>query len=362
MSIVVPFYGAEATVGATLESLRRQTLTDIEILMVDDGSTDGGPAIVRAAMEADPRVRLYSQENRGLAGARNTGIRLAHADLVGFCDADDLWAPEKAALHADFMAARPDVGLSFSGSVVVDDEGAPLGIVQRPDSRDVDLETLLCDNPLGNGSTAVISRACLAELAFAGPVRAGRRTCWFDETYRQSEDIEFWCRIQASRWKIAGLQMPLTGYRVRAGSLSSNAEAQIATWKRMFETLPLDLVEQIAGRALAHQWRWQARKAIFAGQGQAAAKAMVQAVRSGRWSIMSDLGKTAQTIAAATALIIGGGAVHSMLLKGLRGRPVPPDAAWVLAYAGPTQAVGKMVSGLDRDVLGRRHLHFGSRH
>lgn len=364
MSIVVPFYGAEATVGATLESLRRQTLTNIEILMVDDGSTDGGQAIVRSAVAADPRVRLYSQENRGLAGARNTGIRMAHADLIGFCDADDLWAPDKAMLHAEFMASRPDVGLSFSGSVVVDDAGVPLGIVQRPGARDVDLLSLLCGNPIGNGSTAVISRACLDDMAFAGPIRSGRRICWFDETYRQSEDIEFWCRIQMSGWKIAGLQMPLTAYRVRSGmsSLSSNADVQIATWKRMFEALPLDQVGHIAGQALAYQWRWQARKAIFAGQGQAAARAMTQAVRVGRWSVVSDFSKTAQTIAAAAALVIGGNIIHGMLLKRLRGRPVPSDVAWVLAYADPFPFAGSTTSGLDRNVLGRRHLHLRSRH
>jgi hypothetical protein len=337
MSVVVPMYQAEQTIGRTIESLQRQTLADIEILIVDDGSTDGGPDIVSAVTEVDRRVRILPHENRGLAGARNSGIRMARADLVGFCDADDLWAPEKAALHAGFMVARPDVGLSFSGSVVVDDDGVPLGVVQRPDPCDVDLEALLCGNPIGNGSTAVMSRACLDDMAYPGSVLAGRRTCWFDESYRRSEDIEFWCRIQGSRWKIAGLQAPLTGYRVRARgqSLSSDAGAQIASWKRMFDALPDDLVGQLAGPALAHQWRWQARKAIFAGQGRAAVMAMVRAIRASRQSMASDFGKTVQTIAAAGALAVGGRPVHGMLLRGLRSRPVPPDAAWVLPYAVP---------------------------
>lgn len=332
MSIVVPFCGAEATLGATLESLRRQTLAEIEILAVDDGSIDCGPEIVRAAAEVDRRVRLFSQENRGLAGARNTGISLARADLIGFCDADDLWAPEKAALHVAFMASRPDVGLSFSGSVVIDDDGLPLGLVQRPDPRDVDLPTLLCANPLGNGSTAVISRACLDD--FMGSMTGGRQ-CWFDESYRRSEDIEFWSRIQVSSWKIAGLQAPLTGYRVRARgqSLSSDTGAQIATWKRMFGALPAELVQGFSGPALSAQWRWQARKAIFAGNGVAASGSMVNAMRASLWPVVTDFSKTVQTLVAAAALVVGRQKAHDLLMRGLRKRPVPSDAEWVLAYA-----------------------------
>lgn len=340
MSIVVPFYEAEATIGATLDSLRRQSLVDIEILAVDDGSNDGGPAIVRAAAEADRRVRLFRQQNRGLAGARNTGISLARADLVGFCDADDLWASEKAARHVEFMASRSDVGLSFSGSVVIDDDGLPLGLVQRPESHDVDLPTLLCANPLGNGSTAVISRACLDD--FKGSMSGGRQ-CWFDESYRRSEDIEFWSRIQISRWKIAGLHAPLTGYRVRARgqSLSSDTGAQIATWKRMFGALPAELVQNLGGTALSAQWRWQARKAIFAGNGVAASASMINAMRASLWPVVTDFSKTAQTLVAAAALLVGRRTVHDFLMRGLRGRPIPQDARWVLAYAtaqGPLMA------------------------
>jgi glycosyltransferase involved in cell wall biosynthesis len=337
MSIVVPFYNAEATVRMTLESLRRQTLSGIEILAVDDGSTDGGPAIVQAATEADRRIRMFRQENRGLAGARNTGIRMARAPLIGFCDADDLWAPGKAAAHAFFLAARPDVGLSFSGSVIIDDDSIPLGFVQRPALHNVDLNALLCGNPIGNGSTAVISRACLDDMAFPGSVLAGRRTCWFDESYRQSEDIELWCRIQASRWRIAGIRAPLTGYRVRARaeSLSSDAQAQIATWKRIFESLPGDF-RDLAGPALALQWRCQARKAIFAGNGLAATEAMIQAMRASLRPLATDFGKTAGTVAAAAALTLGGRLIHQMLLRRLRGRSIPPDADWVYDYVMPS--------------------------
>ena len=335
MSVVVPAFQAEATLAATLSSLRRQTQTDIEIVVVDDGSGDRTREIALAAADADGRVRLFSQENRGLAGARNTGIRLSRADLVGFCDADDLWAPGKAAAHLAFMSSRPDVGVSFAGSVAIDDDGLPLGQVQRPRPDPVSVPDLLCGNPLGNGSTAVISKACLKDVAFCGPALDGRRICWFDESYRRSEDVELWCRIALTPWKIAGLTAPLTGYRVRGRgvSLSSDAKAQVESWRRMLRTLPAEATKG-AEAGLAHQWRWQARKSVFAGDGAAALGAMLRAFAAG--GAMRDLGKTAQTLAAAAALLVGGRAVHGALLRRMRSGGVAADAAWVLDYAsGP---------------------------
>ena len=110
-SIVVPAYNVEATIAETLNSLLAQTYTDMEIIVVDDGSSDRTTEIV--AEFDDPRIRLVSQRNRGLAGAHNTGIFEAAGDFIGFCDADDLWLPEKLERHIDHLRANPDVGISF---------------------------------------------------------------------------------------------------------------------------------------------------------------------------------------------------------------------------------------------------------
>src|SRR5215475_4737819 len=104
VTVVIPAYNAEATLDETLRSVRSQTHRALEILIVDDGSSDGTPEVALAHAAADPRVRLIQQSNGGVAAARNRGIEEARATLIAPVDADDLWAPTKierqvAALH-----------------------------------------------------------------------------------------------------------------------------------------------------------------------------------------------------------------------------------------------------------------------
>ena len=98
ISIVIPCYNAEATILATLESLLRQSFSDWEAICIDDGSTDGTMTLVRSAAWQDPRIRQVANLGKGPSVARNAGVlRHATAPLVAFCDADDLWHPEKLA-------------------------------------------------------------------------------------------------------------------------------------------------------------------------------------------------------------------------------------------------------------------------
>lgn len=103
VSVVVPLYQKGATIGRTLRSILAQTLAEFEVVVVDDGSTDDGPAV--AAGIADARIRVLRQENAGPGAARNRGIREARGDLVAFLDADDVWDPEYLAR----MVRRLDV-------------------------------------------------------------------------------------------------------------------------------------------------------------------------------------------------------------------------------------------------------------
>jgi GT2 family glycosyltransferase len=91
VSVVVPLYNKEPYIGRALDSILAQTLAEIEVIVVDDGSTDGGAGVVSA--RRDPRVRLIRQDNAGPGAARNRGVREARADLVGWLDADDSWEP-----------------------------------------------------------------------------------------------------------------------------------------------------------------------------------------------------------------------------------------------------------------------------
>ena len=101
VSVVVPAYNAEATIDQTLQSVRSQSYPHLEVIVVDDGSTDGTRGIVLSHAAQDRRIRLVWEPNSGVAAARNHGIRVARGDLIAPVDADDLWSPEKVARQVD---------------------------------------------------------------------------------------------------------------------------------------------------------------------------------------------------------------------------------------------------------------------
>jgi glycosyltransferase involved in cell wall biosynthesis len=263
-SIIVPAYNAEATLTETLASLQMQTHGDFEIIIVDDGSQDATSEIARAHQN-DPRVRLVRQANRGLAGARNTGIAAARGTFIGFCDADDLWMPEKLAAHIHHLKAEPDVGISYSGSALIDEAGRMMGIKQAPRLKNVTAAHVLNRNPIGNGSAAVIRKTVLKTLAYR-PSFETERDWVFDETFRQSEDIECWMRLMLKTdWQIEGVPGFLTHYRINAGGLSAALDRQLEAWERMVAKLrPLnpEFFARHEYSARAYQLRYLARRAI----------------------------------------------------------------------------------------------------
>src|SRR5271170_6834147 len=101
LSIVIPAYNVVAFIAQAVISALEQSFADIEVIVVDDGSTDATPQVLTrlADMRRDPRLRIIRQANAGLSGARNTGIAAAHGAFIGLLDGDDLWRANKAALH-----------------------------------------------------------------------------------------------------------------------------------------------------------------------------------------------------------------------------------------------------------------------
>ncbi len=130
VSVIVPAYNAARFLPESIPSVLAQTWTDFELIVVNDGSTDDTVACVEAF--TDPRIRLVSQANRGLAGARNGGIRAARGSFIALLDADDLWHPEKLARHVAHLQSRPGVGVSYSASAFMDDAGRDMHLMQTP--------------------------------------------------------------------------------------------------------------------------------------------------------------------------------------------------------------------------------------
>jgi glycosyltransferase involved in cell wall biosynthesis len=279
VTVVIPLYQTERYVGEALASVLAQTFGDFDVVVVDDGSMDRGPEIARTT--GDARVRVVTQANRGLAGARNTGIREAAAPLIAFLDSDDRWHPEKLARHVAHFAGDPDLGVSFSQSRLIDEAGTPLGLIQRPSGRPLTAEEHFCNNPIGNGSAPVLRRAVLDAIAFVDAERG--YTCWFDEGFRQSEDMECWVRIATTtNWRFACLDAPLTDYRVNGGGLSADVAKQLASWRAFRSKLAVtqpDLVARVGNRAEAYQCRVLARRAVRNSDAVMARRMMGAALR-----------------------------------------------------------------------------------
>ncbi|TQS70171.1 glycosyltransferase [Rhodobacteraceae bacterium] len=304
-SIIVPTFNSAATLGETLEALCAQTWGDLEIIVVNDGSTDHSADVAMAHSARDPRIRMITQANRGLAGARNSGIAAARGALIGFCDADDRWRPTKLAAHVAHLEAAPDVGLSYSGSTLISQSGLPFGHAQTPRLRNITSAHLFKRNPVGNGSTPVFRRAALEALAWR-PATEMERDWVFDETFRQSEDIECWLRLALSTdWTIEGVPGLLTEYRVNASGLSAHTGAQLASWERMVRKLrPRDraFFDRHEPAARAYQLRYLARRAISSGDGGAACDYVDRSMAASRLPLREEPLRSAVTWAAARAL------------------------------------------------------------
>lgn len=300
VSVIVPVYQVEAYIAATIESVLKQTFTDFELLIIDDGGQDRSIEICRSF--TDPRIKIISQANRGLAGARNGGIRQAQGEYLAFLDGDDLWLPEKLARHVAHLDANQDVGISFSYSAFIDQDGQPLGIYQTPQLTNIDPAHVICRNPISNGSTPVIRRQVLSDIGFSVTIGGEIETWYFDETFRQSEDIECWLRIAlTTAWEIAGVGEVLTLYRVNTGGLSANIENQLAAWERVISktrSYAPDFIAKWESLARAYQLRYLARRAVRMRAGNTAVDLMNRALQSDSRILWQEPKRTVLTLAA----------------------------------------------------------------
>lgn len=317
-SIIVPAYNVEKTLPETIAALLRQTFADFEIIIVNDGSSDG-TAQLADSYQSDRRVRVIHQRNRGLAGARNTGVAAAEGQFIGFCDADDLWEPEKLVTHVIHLRRNPKVGVSYSGSALIDDAGALLGTAQRPRLEGITAAHILKRNPVGNGSAPVIRRDVFDAIAYR-PQHETLRDWYFDETLRQSEDIECWLRIAITTdWTFEGVPGLLTRYRISRGALSGNTDRQFATWQQMIDKLtPLapKLFAKHTKAARAYQLRYLARRAICDRDADHAITLVKAAFRQSLRPLIEEPVKSTVTLGAALVLYAGGALALDLLISG----------------------------------------------
>jgi glycosyltransferase involved in cell wall biosynthesis len=257
VTVVVPAYNASEYIERTLQSVRRQTHTDIEIIVVDDGSTDATRSIIERVMTADQRLRIISVPNGGVARARNIGIDAAKTDLIAFIDADDLWHPEKISRQVDCLGrCGPDYAACYAMTRIIDVNDC---VVQSRQLRPA-VGYILCRHLyahfVGNGSSLLVRRRVAQEVGGFEPMYA-------DADIGGCEDLDFELKL-AARYLIAAVPSYLVGYREYEGNMSSNrrrmAQSVIATTRRHLEanpTLPR-FVRRYALSTAYHYMTWLA--------------------------------------------------------------------------------------------------------
>jgi glycosyltransferase involved in cell wall biosynthesis len=220
VSVIIPAYNAETTLDDTLNSVRSQTHRNLEIVVVDDGSTDDTAIVAQRHSAVDARVRIIRQDNAGVAAARNAGIAATSGRYVAPIDADDLWAPSKIECQLQAAAKHQgQVGLVYSWFSVIDQDNNVLRHEDQANSDGVVLRQLLLSNLVGNGSSALMLRSAIESV---GLYDVGLR----DRGCEGAEDYKLYLQI-AERYEFAIVRDYLTGYREYPGNMSSDVAQMV---------------------------------------------------------------------------------------------------------------------------------------
>ncbi|MBO3460915.1 glycosyltransferase family 2 protein [Aetokthonos hydrillicola Thurmond2011] len=231
VSVVIPAYNAMAFLPETLESVLKQTFTDFEVLIVNDGSSDH--IVEWASQITDPRVRLITQENQRVSAARNTGIANAQGEYIAFLDADDLWEPAKLEKQVLCLDNNPEVGLVYTWTLLVDKQNKPTGRIFASDVEGKAWDKILENDMISSGSCPMVRRCCFEAVGV------------FDRDLAYAPDLDMWVRI-AFRYPIAVVKEPLVRYRQIPNSFSRNREKMTQDLRQViektFQCVPLDLL------------------------------------------------------------------------------------------------------------------------
>jgi glycosyltransferase involved in cell wall biosynthesis len=226
VSVVIPTFNYGCFVSEAVDSVLAQTHSAIEVIVVDDGSTDD--TAERLSPYGD-RIRYLRQDNQGLSGARNTGIRAARGDWIALLDADDVWHPRKLEVQMRYLAEHPEVALLGSG--LVTDRSlcwSDVGELSRLEASLVILEEVVVRTRFAPSS--VVARK--KDLESVG---------LFDASLRCVEDRDLWIRF-VRHFRMAVLPIPLLWYRVHPASLSGKAarmeENEQRVLRRAFAEIP----------------------------------------------------------------------------------------------------------------------------
>jgi glycosyltransferase involved in cell wall biosynthesis len=227
VTVVIPTFNRASVVGRAIQSVLAQTCQDWELIVVDDGSTDGTEQVVRSF--SDARIRyIRHEQNRRVSAARNMGIRCAQGEYVAFLDDDDEWMPEKLAKELEvFRNSDPDVGLVYTGKIIFDERGKVLDVRMEKISGWV-YEAMLDRHFVGSPSRVTVKKQVLDRVA------------GFDETFVNCQDFDLWLRV-AKISKIACVPYFLVKRHMPSDQMSASLRNICEGWERILTKYRSDM-------------------------------------------------------------------------------------------------------------------------
>jgi glycosyltransferase involved in cell wall biosynthesis len=257
-SVVVAAFNEEDMVADAIRSVQKQTRSDWELVLIDDGSEDDTARVAGELAADDPRIRVISQPNAGLSAARNAGIAAGRAELVAFLDADDLWLPTYLEVAANVLEAEPAAGWAYTDAWALDTEkgrfrrATAMSTCQPPDVLPTDpaevMKLLIRQNFMWVSAT--VRRRALTDAG------------GFSEDMKSAEDIELWFRILAKGWKVVRMPGVLGIKRERPDAMS---RAEVKNMRNLQKVMgmvagnpevPAD-VRAMAGERIAYYEQWE---------------------------------------------------------------------------------------------------------
>lgn len=210
VSVVIPVYNSEGFIIEAIDSMREQSFKDHEIIVIDDGSTDGTANIVKRYYK---KVKYIYQQNRGIASARNRGIKEAKGKYIAFLDADDVSERNRLEIQVNALKRNKDAGLVYSSLSFINEKGDEISDIHR--SEQYDSETFL--GKMFARNITVSASAVMAKKSLIDKLEG------FDENIPLSEDYDLWLRM-AKISSVVYIDVPLVRYRRHPNNMSMNRD------------------------------------------------------------------------------------------------------------------------------------------
>jgi GT2 family glycosyltransferase len=239
VSVIIPAYNAERTLLETVNSVQNQTLANIEIIIINDGSTDRTGKTIENLN--DSRIKAFSYENGGVSVARNRGITHTTGEFIAFIDADDLWTPDKLERQLAALESHPQAAVAYSWTQTIDERGYWLHQYHSVFVEGDVYPKILVNNFLSNGSNVLVRREAI--LSVGG----------FDSTLKSCEDWDFYIRL-AAKYHFVVVPDWQIFYRQSPTSMSSNVEvmetAALAVISKAYKSAPAEY-QHLKSRSLS---------------------------------------------------------------------------------------------------------------